>query len=126
LSLSAGVISNSGGTVTSITAGSGLTGGTITGSGTVALDVYTGSTPSNTSFPIGTVLMVDATGLITTNNQSATIYCDNVALSFGYKLSTIGMSSPVALSGTWRFRGGIIVPGCCSSSVTFANFQRVS
>lgn len=126
LSLSAGVISNSGGTVTSITAGSGLTGGTITGSGTVALDIYTGSTPSNTSFPIGTVLMVDATGLITTNNQSATIYCDNIALSLGYKLSTFGMSSPVALSGTWRFRGGIIVSGCCGSSVTFANFQRVS
>ena len=126
LSLSAGIISNSGGTVTSITAGSGLTGGTITGSGTFALDVYTGSTANNTSFPIGTVLMVDTSNLISSNNQSATIYVENNVGALGYRVSTSGMSSPVALSGTWRFRGGYIVAGCPSNTLTFANFQRVS
>lgn len=98
------VVSSSGG-VTSITAGNGLTGGTITSSGTIALDFYTGSTAQNTSYPIGTYLL--AGQLTTTPNVNATIAMytgPNSQLFYVAGGGSIGTGS-VAISGTWRSRG---------------------
>ena len=93
------------GGVTSITAGSGLTGGTITTTGTIALDYYTGSSNSNTSFPIGSYLVTDYTTTSPVdNNASSTIY-----LSGTTRYARTGSSS---LAGTWRARGTMIVSIC--------------
>ena len=92
--------------VTSVTAGSGLTGGTITTTGTIALDVYTGSTDTNADYPIGTTLMVMLTG--------STPYARNA--SNGIKYATANnwqfvdsAGTGTALTGTWRARGAFSI-----------------
>lgn len=87
------------GGVTSITAGNGLTGGTITTSGTIALDFYTGSVSTNTSFPIGSYLYSQNGTAGLNNNASRTLYA-----GAGNRITD---SSAVgsAISGTWVARG---------------------
>jgi len=85
------------GGVTSITAGNGLTGGTITSSGTIALDYYTGSTSDNTSFPLGSYV------IIRNNTNSAIATSLTCRVSSGANAFTPGGTSAVA--GTWRSRG---------------------
>jgi hypothetical protein len=99
------------GTVTSVATGNGLTGGTITGSGTISLDMYTGTTNTNTSFPIGSYLMC----LFTSGGGTPLNSTPTVRLYFnggqyaGYALTGTG----TVLSGTWRCRGGANA-NCCS------------
>jgi hypothetical protein len=102
------------GGVTSITAGTGLTGGTITSSGTIALDYYTGTTATNTSFPIGSYLSVFMISGAVNNNSSKTIYTS----SSGY---TDNSGSGSAQAGTWRARG--ITSGGCNP---YFLFQRTA
>ncbi|MBK8845003.1 MAG: hypothetical protein IPO27_00015 [Bacteroidetes bacterium] len=72
ISITGNVISNTtGGTVTSITAGTGLTGGTITNSGTVALansGVTAGTYGTSGTIP---VITIDATGRVTSASTIA-------------------------------------------------------
>jgi hypothetical protein len=113
--------------VTSVTAGSGLTGGTITGSGTIALDFYAGSAANNTNFPIGSyILVVSLQSSPSQNNQAMTIYVSNTGSAFGYNTSTLTIASPIALTGTWRFRGGLVSSGCCGTFSSNSLFQRVA
>ena len=115
------VSASGGGTVSSVATGNGLTGGTITTSGTISLDYYTGSTSTNTSFPIGSYLWVgsfsNSTGQsATTNNQSASVkVVTSGALSSAGAGYTTGNSNgnfgASALAGVWRGRGTI--PGSC-------------
>lgn len=87
------------GGVTSITAGNGLTGGTITTSGTIALDFYTGSVSTNTSFPIGSYLYSQNGTAGLNNNASRTLYA-----GAGNRITdSSGVGS--AISGTWVARG---------------------
>jgi hypothetical protein len=83
--------------VTSITAGDGLTGGVITTSGTIALDYYTGSTSNNTSFPLGSYVIIR-------NNTNSAIATSLICkVSSGANAFTPDGTSTVA--GTWRSRG---------------------
>jgi len=93
---------SAGGTVTSITAGAGLTGGTITTSGTIALDYYTGSSTSNSSFPIGSYVFVNDTSSGPNRNQSASVYFNS---SPAYDFNFFSGGGSTALAGTWRSRG---------------------
>jgi hypothetical protein len=114
------IASTTTGTVTSIIAGSGLTGGTITTTGTIALDYYTGSSDTNTSFPIGSYLNVN--GGPTARNSSATLYYDNTLNSI-FKTSSSGGT---ALSGTWRARGTAILSISCTDYNVNTLFQRTA
>jgi len=67
---------DSGGTVTSITAGSGLTGGTITGSGTIAVDP-TSTTLTGNFFTQGGNAFGAPAILGTTDNQPLTLLANN-------------------------------------------------
>lgn len=98
------------GGVTSITAGNGLTGGTITSSGTIALDYYTGSTANNTSFPIGSYVVTDNLNSTPNNNEARTVYTNTNR----YWDQTGGGG---ALAGTWRSRGRISGSGCGSINI---------
>jgi hypothetical protein len=114
------IASTATGTVTSIIAGSGLTGGTITTTGTIALDYYTGSSDTNTSFPIGSYLNVDDGSAA--RNSSATLYYNNT-------LNTIfqtGSSGGTALSGTWRARGTAILSISCTDYNVNTLYQRTA
>jgi len=93
---------NSTAALTSITAGAGLTGGTITTSGTIALDYYTGSSTSNSSFPIGSYVFVNDQSSAPNRNQSASVYFNS---SPAYDFNFFSGGGSTALAGTWRSRG---------------------
>jgi hypothetical protein len=93
---------NSTAALTSITAGAGLTGGTITTSGTIALDYYTGSSTSNSSFPIGSYVFVNDQSSAPNRNQSASVYFNS---STAYDFNFFSGGGSTALAGTWRSRG---------------------
>jgi hypothetical protein len=105
----------SGGGVTSLTAGNGITVSASTGAVTVSQDFYSGSSSTNTSFPIGSYLNVE-TGNVT-RNASATLYLWN---NYRYADSNTGS----ALTGTWRARGTIDNSGIGGASGTV--FQRTA
>lgn len=89
--------------VTSITAGTGLTGGTITGTGTIALDVYSGSAANYASYAIGTYIVAQITGF--PNIQTVkTLYSPPTAGGIFFLDTSQGSGSSV-LAGTWRNRG---------------------
>jgi hypothetical protein len=113
------------GGVTSITAGNGLTGGTITSSGTIALDYYTGTSGTNTSYPLGSYVLGQggANAFSTNINASATIYTPNSAGLYFTRNS--GGGSSAALSGTWRARGSGYTSLLCGQ-VTSTLFQRTA
>jgi hypothetical protein len=97
--------------VTSVATGNGLTGGTITSSGTLSLDYYTGTDRDNTSYPIGTYLFVAYTPNVGVGvrNASSTIYgytggLNNAFYVFG-NFAPAGGLTGFTLSGTWRARG---------------------
>ena len=112
------------GTVTSITAGTGLSGGTITTSGTIALDVYTGTTATNQTYPVGTYVV--SSGMTSpTVNGAYNVY--SPASAGGTSFATTSQSgSSVLLTGTWRARGLIFSTVVCS--LTYYTFltQRVA
>lgn len=100
------------GTVTSVATGNGLTGGTITTSGTLSLDYYNGTTANNSSYPVGTYMWVGA-GLAggtakPLNNNMATLYAYSVVgLSGALSEGNLGGGGATALSGTWKNRGAV-------------------
>ena len=114
--------------VTSITAGNGLTGGTITSSGTIALDMYTGTSSTNTSYPIGTYLGCDSnynvSPVVTTYpiNSQKPLYRSNTSPQYSICL---GSSSATALAGTWAIRGGVYDP-CVGRWLYTLLMQRVA
>jgi hypothetical protein len=93
------------GTVTSVSGTNGLTG-TVTTSGSLSLDIYTGTTVQNTSYPIGSyIAALGAGGAAPILNATKAVYCpangDNNNCVYG---ASSGAGSS-ALSGTWRSRG---------------------
>lgn len=107
------------GTVTSVATGNGLTGGTITTSGTISLDVYTGSAFNFTSYSIGSYLFLSQiSGNPNLNATTALFTPTTVNPSFGYFGASAGSGS-VAISGTWRSRG-------LNSTEFFGLFQRTA
>lgn len=91
------------GTVTSITAGSGLTGGTITTSGTVALAIPVtpadGGTGSTTAFTAGSIVYAGTSGVYAQDN--ANLFWDATNHHLG-----IGNATPVAPIDVLRNNSG--------------------
>ncbi len=107
-------------TKATLTAGSGISITNGTGSITVALDYYTGSSDTNTSFPIGSYLNIN--GSATARNGSATLYYYNFSNNSYQDFSSQG----TALAGTWRNRGTVSSPVYpCGSSFTTL-YQRTA
>jgi hypothetical protein len=94
------------GTVTSVATGNGLTGGTITTTGTLSLDYYTGSDANYTSYPVGSYLISSGMGTETSvarNNSSSLRYT---------QFSVFSPNSGTLISGTWRARGAVGEGAC--------------
>lgn len=96
--------SSPGGGVTSLTAGSGITVSASTGAVTVSQDFYTGSSSSNTSYPIGSYISAypDPGGSGNLLNSTRTLYCRPTSTNGNYSYN-IGAAN--AITGTWRMRG---------------------
>jgi hypothetical protein len=93
-----------GGTVTSVATGNGLTGGTITTSGTISLDFYTGSDVNNTSYPIGSyVVAIGNEAAIARNTSSSLRYSGTTNFS---------PNGGTLITGTWRARGALVFLSC--------------
>jgi hypothetical protein len=105
------IAATSTGTVTSIATNNGLTGGTITTSGTIGIDIYNGTTAAYTSYAIGTTIMGggSAGGISSKNpnNSDPAWYAGTSDPTRFYSGSTTP-SGGSALSGTWRYRGAAI------------------
>jgi hypothetical protein len=97
-----------------------------------AFDVYTGSTSTNTSYPIGTVIgippylggngsLTRTTGL----NTTRTIYVINSGFLNGTTF-TFSASGSTALSGTWRRRGHLYYSDNCNNLIYGIVYQRVA
>jgi hypothetical protein len=109
------------GGVTSLAAGNGITVSASTGAVTVSQDIYTGSTSSNSSFPIGSYVMSldqDALCQDTFMNGSRTLYVSANDYRTRFR-SGGGAVTGTALTGTWRSRGQM------NGNATFL-FQRVA
>jgi hypothetical protein len=102
------ISSTGGGTVTSVSGTNGLTG-TVTTSGSLSLDYYTGSTVGNTSYPIGSYLScVQNSGNPNVNATTNLLTPTNASPQFPYFGGTSPGAGSVAISGTWRSRGSDI------------------
>jgi hypothetical protein len=114
------------GGVTSITAGTGLTGGTITGSGTIALDIYTGTDSGLTSLPVGSYISIAFGGTGTSRNGTlGTIFGYTGGITNGNVIyGFIASGTRFTISGTWRVRGAANQGACCGASGVLA--QRVA
>jgi hypothetical protein len=92
--------------VTSAVAGNGIAVSGATGAVTISLDFYTGSTANNTSYPIGSYLLLayGSSGSIPANNASVSAFSATTTGASGTYNASAGSGSS-ALSGTWRSRG---------------------
>jgi len=90
------------GGVTSLTAGNGITVSASTGAVTVSQDIYTGSSNSNTSFPIGTNVLIDSGGTFSARATAQTLYYSTTETEKFFKASG---ANRTAITGTWRQRG---------------------
>ena len=97
------------GGVTSLTAGSGITVSASTGAVTVSQDIYTGTTSTNLSYPIGTCLLV-VSGSSPNVNSSSSIYIGGSPNNGYFQNYSNGNST---LTGTWRARGADASPANC-------------
>ncbi len=110
-----------GGGVTSITAGDGLSGGTITSTGTISLN-------TNNSLGVGSVLLAVPTSGATVANGSTIAGSSLVVPLFVYGggVSNISVNVPsdgtIGLSGTWRNVSGHPV----ASNTRIAPFMRIA
>jgi hypothetical protein len=93
------------GTVTSVATGNGLTGGTITSTGTLSLDYYTGSSAGYASYPVGSYLLLgNATGGGININATSPVWTPYLGNGNVFAYSTQGSGS-TSCAGTWRARG---------------------
>jgi hypothetical protein len=108
------------GGVTSAVAGNGITVSAATGAVTISQDFYTGTSATNTSFPIGSYLIVEHyAGNINTININAAISALYINNGGGGTILDSALGSiNLALSGTWRIRGK--VNGGCGSVFSLA------
>jgi len=107
------------GTVTSVATGNGLTGGTITSTGTLSLDYYTGTDRNLSSYPIGSYIAVGYGGG-GERNSTSTIYGYTAGITDSFSaFGRLAVGTRFTLSGTWRARGGITL-GCCGWANTLA------
>lgn len=100
---------------------------------------YTGSSGTNTSFPIGSYISFAIANpyapapTAQTLNNSRTLYVITGGIAgyagkqFVYGTSSSGSVSITALSGTWVLRGGNAFDGCVGTMVpTYGLWQRLA
>lgn len=112
----------SSGGVTSLTAGNGIAVSGSTGSVTVSQNIYTGSSASNTSFPIGSYLIAEDGQDNGTLNAQSNLWVE--PSSNRYRKSNGSISSWSQVTGTWRNCGYTGVDQ--STSIPYMLVQRVS
>ncbi len=117
--LADGLDANSGGTVTSVTAGSGLTGGIITGSGTIALDpaaspTFADLTLSGSLFA-GRESIQSASVPISTSQPACTNFGGAVNCFYGY--ASVTCSTGKSLLG-----GGCFIAGTITSANIYGSY----
>lgn len=116
------VSATGGGTVTSVSGTNGLTG-TVTTSGSLSLDVYTGSTKGNTSYPIGTNLILGnaqagGTAVKLASSSPLWVYTGGCACQGNYVYSGQVGGGYSQLAGTWRGRGAVVTNTCPPTAFT--------
>jgi hypothetical protein len=112
------------GGVTSAVAGNGITVSSATGAVTISQDIYTGTAYNNTSYPIGTYLLVITnSGLPSLNSTFGSFYASSVAQYAFWGPTNFQGGTGYAISGTWRARGS--AAGVCGGYNTFF-IQRVA
>lgn len=97
-----------GGGVTSLTAGNGITVSASTGAVTVSQDFYTGTSSTNTSYPIGSYIIAsgDVCAAGPAINASTTVYLKTGGSGTnGFFAYAPGAGTYSAITGTWRNRG---------------------
>jgi hypothetical protein len=117
--------------VTSLVAGNGITVSAATGAVTVSQNIYTGSSATNTSFPIGSVVLaadVETCAAFIPLNDTLNlyVYTSNGTTNNTFKFVSTNLNNApgagyTALTGTWRNRGR----GIAGSDRAYA-FQRVA
>jgi len=118
-----GAVTVSGG-VTSAVAGNGITVSSATGAVTISQDIYAGTAYNNTSFPIGSYLLVIVnSGLPNLNSTFGSFYASSNAQYAFWGPTNFQGGTGYAISGTWRVRG--FAPGPCGGYNTFF-IQRVA
>jgi hypothetical protein len=90
--------------VQSVTAGGGLTGGTITGTGTIAVDTTNGN--------VGTYVL----GKVTVTGTTTISWGNTVAGSALAPANVTGANNGSSLAGTWRLMGHIGSVNECTAS----------
>jgi len=112
-----------GGTVTSVATGNGLTGGTITTSGTLSIAAPSFNTVGSYVFGL---IFPNGGSLTSGTGYAAGLGVNQVhAPGLGYDPGTGSLpviTSPNNLSGTWRYMGGTV----SGANYSLANFVRVS
>jgi hypothetical protein len=91
---------------------------------TLVFDVYTGSTGSNTTYPIGTTVATGA-GSGSYNVLSTTLNSTK-ALSVASTAYFFLLSGGSALAGTWKFRGTTGAGNLCDQNMYGGLWQRVA
>jgi len=108
--------------VTSAVAGNGITVSGATGAVTISQDFYTGTSSTNTSFPVGSYIFIYANGGLSGNRNSTVVVKYDSTFPGLYTISGGGTT----ISGTWRQRGGVTA-NCCTPTNTFgALVQRTA
>jgi len=97
------------GGVTSLVAGNGITVSGATGAVTVSQDIYTGSTASNTSYPIGTVIKCKI------DSGSSVLNGAVIPKVNSGSPVTFDTAATTTVTGTWRTRYGF--SGSCGGVV---------
>jgi hypothetical protein len=120
-------VTASGGGVTSAVAGNGITVSGATGAVTFSLDVYSGTSAQQTSYPVGSYFVGNSNaGLAPGNlNQSVPyVWTFNASYTLQQLNMATSSGSPggyfVSVAGTWRSRGQ------CSATDSYWLIQRVS
>jgi hypothetical protein len=109
--------------VTSLTAGNGITVSASTGAVTVSQNIYTGSTTTNTSYPVGTICTAFVNDGTYTLNQTNNIWVNNSnPQTLAYSTNNPGVYT--AVTGTWRTRGRTFGDFACG--VPAVLIQRVA
>jgi hypothetical protein len=104
------------GGVTSVVAGGGITVSSATGAVTISQDFYTGTSQTNTSYPIGSYVFSTSFPSPVNGNRNATVtpYI-GTSSSFYYNVFNDqynGTYATTAVAGTWRIRGATSLDTC--------------
>lgn len=121
-------IAGGSGTVTSIVAGTGLTGGTITTSGTIAVDFGSGATqaaPGNHTHSVGDISGLGALALLNTVGSAQIDNGAVISTKLGSKAVTTGAIENSAVQALQLDTNAVTTAKILDANVTYAKIQNV-